>query len=302
MGGAVFNHQGELEMRNSTLWGNSATGGRAFEGSPGAGLGGAVFNLNGEVDLESATVASNSAEAGGALYNLGYMAQDAGAPPGHAYLADATIANSILADSASGSDLISHSPATVASSLANTAGSTVDASGPNLIEAHESIGGGSVTGTPLATDPQLAPPADNGGTTQTLALDASSPAVDAGETAEPTDQRGVARPQGAADDIGAFELEVEPTVCGGRQATLTGSGDGDTIAGTAGRDVIVGTGGDDVIRAKDGKDLVCAIGGEDRVLGGTGNDDLRGGPDKDTLDGGPGRDRCTGRGDTQRSC
>ena len=51
---------------------------------------------------------------------------------------------------------------------------------------------------------------DNGGNTDTLALDATSPAIDAiplgalGCTA--TDQRGIARPQGTGCDIGAYEL------------------------------------------------------------------------------------------------
>jgi CSLREA domain-containing protein len=50
-------------------------------------------------------------------------------------------------------------------------------------------------------DPLLAALADNGGPTDTRALGAGSPAVDAGAT----DQRGVARPAGGACDIGAFE-------------------------------------------------------------------------------------------------
>ena len=56
-------------------------------------------------------------------------------------------------------------------------------------------------------DPRLDTLADNGGPTQTIALLTGSPAVDAGnnETCARTDQRGVARPQGEAGDIGAFE-------------------------------------------------------------------------------------------------
>lgn len=52
----------------------------------------------------------------------------------------------------------------------------------------------------------------HGGPTQTMPLLFNSPAVDAAiPTAGVTaDQRGVARPQGAADDIGAFEFGVEP--------------------------------------------------------------------------------------------
>jgi hypothetical protein len=61
----------------------------------------------------------------------------------------------------------------------------------------------------------LGPLASNSGPTQTHALLAGSPAIDAGNPAPPgsganacpaTDQRGNARPQGARCDIGAFEL------------------------------------------------------------------------------------------------
>lgn len=50
----------------------------------------------------------------------------------------------------------------------------------------------------------------NGGTTQTQALLAGSPAIDAGNNsgAPVTDQRGVVRPQNASVDIGAFESGV----------------------------------------------------------------------------------------------
>lgn len=58
-------------------------------------------------------------------------------------------------------------------------------------------------------DPMLAPLADNGGPTQTQALLRRSPAINAGATegCPQRDQRGIARPQGGACDIGAFERE-----------------------------------------------------------------------------------------------
>ncbi|MEM9557661.1 MAG: choice-of-anchor Q domain-containing protein [Acidobacteriota bacterium] len=64
------------------------------------------------------------------------------------------------------------------------------------------------TPTVLWLDPQLDPPAMNGGPTPTMALPATSPAVDAGVSAgaPPIDQRGVARD--ALVDIGAYELGV----------------------------------------------------------------------------------------------
>jgi beta-glucanase (GH16 family) len=58
-------------------------------------------------------------------------------------------------------------------------------------------------------DAGLLPLADNGGPTLTHALQPSSPAIDAADPAlcPSTDQRGVARPQGAGCDIGSVEQE-----------------------------------------------------------------------------------------------
>jgi CSLREA domain-containing protein len=58
-----------------------------------------------------------------------------------------------------------------------------------------------------STSPKLGPLQDNGGPTPTMALLAGSPAIEAGDDSScpAVDQRGVARPQGAHCDIGAFE-------------------------------------------------------------------------------------------------
>jgi predicted outer membrane repeat protein len=64
------------------------------------------------------------------------------------------------------------------------------------------------------SDPLLGPLADNGGPNQTMALQISSPAIDAGNPAHcpATDQRGISRPQGSACDIGAYEYVVQLTI------------------------------------------------------------------------------------------
>lgn len=65
----------------------------------------------------------------------------------------------------------------------------------------------------LDTDPPLAPLADNGGPTQTLALGSESPAIDAGNNVAglTTDQRGAGFPRvvGVQADIGACELLID---------------------------------------------------------------------------------------------
>jgi hypothetical protein len=70
------------------------------------------------------------------------------------------------------------------------------------------------TGDLSSMNPNLGPLQNNGGSTQTQALKSSSPAIDMGNLALPngiipacesSDQRGVARPQGADCDMGAYE-------------------------------------------------------------------------------------------------
>jgi CSLREA domain-containing protein len=75
-----------------------------------------------------------------------------------------------------------------------------------------------------AGDPKLGALKFNGGPTRTMAPGAGSAAKDAGGTGCPaTDQRGVARPSGAACDIGAYEL-APPTIRPGAVTQLTPSG------------------------------------------------------------------------------
>lgn len=76
-------------------------------------------------------------------------------------------------------------------------------------------------------DPQLSALAHNGGPTKTLALAATSPAIDAGNavTCAGSDQRGISRAQGARCDIGAYEhviaLNVMPGLVGAGEQNVT---------------------------------------------------------------------------------
>ena len=85
-----------------------------------------------------------------------------------------------------------------------------------------------------STNPLLGPLADNGGGTDTHAIAALSPARDAanGQLCPPADQRGVARPQFAGCDIGAFELSflAMPTAVTGAASGI--DIDGATLTGT----------------------------------------------------------------------
>ena len=86
---------------------------------------------------------------------------------------------------------------------------------------------GPVPADTIYADPQLLPLASNGGPTQTHALEARSPAVDAGNDVAglASDQRGspFIRIAGARPDIGAFELQLAPVTSVSIGPGFTGS-------------------------------------------------------------------------------
>jgi hemolysin type calcium-binding protein len=188
---------------------------------------------------------------------------------------------------------------------------TFETQGHNL-EAHgtaalNQCGLNGAVGDITSTNALLGPLASNGGQTQTHALLAGSPAIDAVLSGCPppaTDQRGVARPQGARCDIGGYEFVPPPAprFCQGRQATIVGQASQGTVNGTSGRDVIVDLGGG-TVNGGGGADLICGSslrnvlvggGGNDRMFGFSGNDRLKGGSGKDTEKGGGGKDTLLG--------
>jgi hypothetical protein len=252
MGGAIFNHGGTLSILNSTLTANSATGGTTANiyGGGASGLGGAVFNLNGTVTIAWSTLAGNTvatgtnanvppnAAAGGAIYSLGYNEMTGQA-------AMLTIADSILSNSVGGPDLVSDQPTTLITA-ANAATATLNYVDTNIVP-NILVTAGVVNGTmPLTSDAQLAALALNApGLTPTMAISSTSPAFDAGtcnSEVAPTDQRGVARPQGAGCDIGAYELmQSEQTITfTGLPATATyGSAGPYTLNATASSGLLV---------------------------------------------------------------
>jgi len=89
--------------------------------------------------------------------------------------------------------------------VAGNTGETQCALGLTVVTGSDSITADCGVGS--GADPTLGTLADNGGPTLTHALLAGSPAIDAaGGSCPATDQRGITRPQGAACDIGSFEL------------------------------------------------------------------------------------------------
>jgi Bacterial Ig-like domain len=209
LGGGILNAASNtLTVRNSTLSGNNAN-----ENS--ASGGGGIWNNGGTITVSNSTLSGNSARAaGGGIWNNG----------GTLTVRNSTLSgNSATEDFGTGGGLGSNS-GTV--SLKNTivanspsgdnCSGTINDGGYNL-DSGTSCGFDTATNSLSSTDPKLGPLADNGGPTLTHALLEGSPAIDEGRSfGATTDQRGVARPQGAAPDIGSFEFvdTIKPTVIG----------------------------------------------------------------------------------------
>jgi hypothetical protein len=190
-GGGIFN-AGTLTLSNSTVSGNTAN------------YGGGIFNAdNGTLTLTYSTVSGNTAtneSGGGGIRNANTLTvtnstlSGNSAPSGGGIYdgATATLKNTIVANSPSGG---------------NCGGGITD--GGHNLDSGTSCGFGTADNSLSGTDPMLGALADNGGPTLTHGLLAGSPAIDKGDSFGATaDQRGVARPQGAASDIGAFEVDT----------------------------------------------------------------------------------------------
>jgi CSLREA domain-containing protein len=188
---------GSLALVRTTVSGNVATGSgggidatRVSAQFPGAitltnstlswnrsaGRGAGVANSGGTVRLQSSTIAGND---GGSGNGRGLDLDDA----------TAVVANSVIAGNLDGD-------------CRAVAGGSIGSQGGNLASE-------AACGFGPAVDPRLGPLADNGGQTDTQALPAGSPAIDAGTGpgCPATDQRGQPRPRGAACDSGAFEVQ-----------------------------------------------------------------------------------------------
>ncbi len=202
MGGAIFNQQGTLAITNSTLSGNGAAGGTGA--NPGWGLGGAIFNLSGSISISSSTLSANSApQGGGGIYNLVY-------DKATARQASVTTADSIVYANGAAADAVSDMPATVSDGGANLGSASTAFPGPNIADTLGTLGGGTISGTPLTANPSLGTLQFNGGPGMaTLALQPGSPALKVGTNCPSVDERGVARASGLCD-LGAFQLSTAP--------------------------------------------------------------------------------------------
>jgi hypothetical protein len=221
-GGAIdASHGGSVTVANSTVAHNRAGAGGAIAAGGSAsvtvvastfvdntttgGDGGAIDGPT--VSVTNGTFVGNQAGLGGAIHAISSLSVVNSTfvdnvATGSSFELDsgsATVQNTIMAGGTGGEcDL-------VASAMSDQGGNfSIDGScGFSQASSHNSA-------SVAALD--LVPLADNGGPTQTVALLPGSLAVNAGVACPPpvTDQRGVPRPQGAACDSGAFEVEPPP--------------------------------------------------------------------------------------------
>lgn len=196
--GGAINNGGELNITNSTFADNSSSGGGAIVNSSVVNITNSTFFGNtasisgsdidnrsgGTVNLTNSTVSGGT---GGGFRNEGTM----------------TLRNSIIAN--------------------NTRMNCLNA-GTLTADSHNLDTDGSCDNATTKTSGEIALAAalaDNGGSTQTLAIGTNSAALDAGDDSvcaaavgSPTfgagglDQRGITRPQGTHCDIGAFERVI----------------------------------------------------------------------------------------------
>jgi cysteine-rich repeat protein/predicted outer membrane repeat protein len=213
--GAIHNFIGTLAVTNSTFSGNTGSGGAianfdtlavtntTFVGNNAGGDGGALLNMGGVVAVTNSTFSGNGASYWGAIFNQS----------GTLTLTNTIVAKTTVSDNCAG---------------------TITDGGHNLDDGatcgFTGTGCTTTTGSSICnTNPQLDPAglANNGGPTQTIALQAGGPAINAGDesvcaTTAGTapvgnlDQRGFVRPGVGATNcsIGAYEFNSGPAVCG----------------------------------------------------------------------------------------
>lgn len=194
-GNGIFTTLGPTLVRRSSFWDNQSVNGAA------------LLHLNSNAPtlarFENVSIYRNVAPAAIQDLRFGYLDLD------HVTIFGNTVTNAQL--------LISNPASTLHNSIvAHAQGAGTDVSGQfdasySLIESNAGPGMRYGAGI-ISDDPQLGLLADNGGGTLTLLPEPGSPVIDAGSFALSMiteDQRGLARPQGPAVDIGAVEIAEE---------------------------------------------------------------------------------------------
>jgi hypothetical protein len=211
-GGGIAGDRGDVTIMNSTVANN------LVRSTAGGGSGGGLsLTSNGAVTIVNTTISNNRAEGTTSDAIGGGLLVSGNTQPFQ--VTHATIAFNFAGFTGGG--ITSQSNGT----LLNTIVAGNDSAGftspfQDQCSTQLTNGGGvlefpannpaCVGGSRIVADPRLGPLAANGGFSPSHLLQAGSPGIDAGACAIATDQRGVARPQGAACDLGAVEVGAPP--------------------------------------------------------------------------------------------
>jgi hypothetical protein len=222
-GGGMCSSGGSPVLTDVTFRGNSADygGGMANEGGSSPALtnvtfhgnhaeiiGGGMYNQDSSPVLTNVTFSGNVGDGGGGgMYNW------SSSPT----LMNTTFNdNSVWVGDGGGiSNVFGSSPIIRNSILYGDGGGEIYSHSSTPAVSYSDVQGGYPGVGNIDADPLLGPLANNGGFTQTMALGAGSPAIDAGDdtTCAATDQRGVPRPQRSHCDLGAYEV-TPPAITG----------------------------------------------------------------------------------------
>ena len=197
--GGMYTESGSPMLTNATFTGNSAVTD-----------GGGMFNHTSNPTLTNVTFSGNSAQIGGGMLN--YASSDP-------LLTNVTFSNNHATDGGGMANRYSSNPqirntifwgntaSWLGAQIFNDTGGTSNVA-DSVVQ--DGCPAGNTCTNIITTDPMLGALGDYGGFTQTIPLQANSSAIDTGNdgvgVCPATDQRGIARPQGAHCDIGAFEL------------------------------------------------------------------------------------------------
>jgi hypothetical protein len=259
-GGGIVN-DATVTVTNSTFTGNTATGssngdgggianpdatsmtlvGDTFTNNTAGEFGGGVDIDSGTASITNTTIVGNVGPGDGGGLDI-----DTGAAV--SFVND-TITNNTAASGNGGGVWVEGSNVSFLNTIvANNTGSTSGVTDCNDTTATDN--GHNLQGTPtcftsttngdITGNPVLGPLHNNGGQTDTEALLAGSPAINAGTNSgcPATDQRGVTRPQGPRCDIGAYEATPPIVTTGSATAVTTSSA---TINGTVNPDNLATT-------------------------------------------------------------
>lgn len=307
-GGGGISNNGTLALSGVLVSQNAVSLGEGFQG-----LGGGILNL-GALTVSASAVVENQGVTGAGIYSRGTFsatnltvagnsAQASGGGlafgPGSASIRFSTIASNSAAVDAGGLIAEAGSAPAIADSIlaANSDGGgdapqcrgAVTSGGFNVLGNLAGCSFAGLGGDIFDADPRLGPLADNGGPTPTLALLEGGPAIDAAFAGRcpATDQRGVARPQGAGCDSGAFERDAQTEPPEGRTFYVAPVGDDAADCATPATPCL--TIGAAVGKAAAGDELLLAAGAYSETVSLTKSLSIRGADARTTVIDGGGR-------------